>query len=247
MEKLRKDYTIEAEIGIGGFGKVSSARNNKTNEHVAIKTVTPTEFDEDGVPMEVVMLKAAQNVNGVVKLIDYYKLDWETYALVMSKPKNCCDLFDYIPDNKGFPEPDAKKIFGAVVTIVDDLFKIGVVHCDIKDENILIDKDTGDVTLIDFGTARFLEPGKYTDFSGTMQYAPPELKSSGMYEAVPLTVWTLGLLLYALLTGFEAESRHLSLPDKISASAKDLLQKMLQHDPEMRISMTDLVMHDFLA
>ena len=244
MDALKRDYKICEIIGSGGFGHVYSAIHNETQTSVAIKQFQPSRF-ENGVPREIVMLEKSSTIDGVVQLINTYQLDEQTFAIVLSKPENCCDLYDYLETFGSLPEPLARQIFGDVVEIVRNMFKIGIVHLDIKDENIIIDKETNKVTLVDFGAADRVRDGEYTEFSGTMFYAPPEFTAFGKFKAEPFTVWTLGALLFSMLVGREIDNS-LHIPDCLSDDAKNLLSGMLQSNPQCRMSMEDIVNHPFM-
>ncbi|KAI4882450.1 hypothetical protein NFI96_033351, partial [Prochilodus magdalenae] len=79
--------------------------------------------------------------------------------------------------------------------------KRGVLHRDIKLENLLINPDTLELKLIDFGCGDFIKKSGFDSFAGTVEYCPPEFFLQGRYHAGPATVWSLGVLLFATVCG----------------------------------------------
>ncbi|KAG1925410.1 serine/threonine-protein kinase pim-2-like [Pimephales promelas] len=79
--------------------------------------------------------------------------------------------------------------------------KRGVFHRDIKLENFLVNLDTMEVKLIDFGCGALMKNTAFDVFSGTELYCPPEVEFYGKYYAKPTTVWSLGILLFAMVCG----------------------------------------------
>ncbi|KAK7692576.1 hypothetical protein QCA50_004206 [Cerrena zonata] len=116
------------------------------------------------------------------------------------------DLFECIEQSKHkrLSENQARYVFAQVVEAVYYLESQGITHCDIKDENLVIDSDLN-VKLIDFGSAVVSDPAQprpyYTLFFGTTAYAASEILLKKPYRAAPAEVWTLGVLLSYLLTG----------------------------------------------
>uniref|UniRef100_A0A914BYG0 mitogen-activated protein kinase kinase n=1 Tax=Acrobeloides nanus TaxID=290746 RepID=A0A914BYG0_9BILA len=101
--------------------------------------------------------------------------------------------------HQAFPEQLLGWTAVSVVNAICDLLKFSVVHCDIKPDNILINKD-GEIKLCDFGESRVLKADVATSFSGTVQYLPPErLCISENFDYERSDVWSLGITLMELI------------------------------------------------
>ncbi|KAJ3757940.1 kinase-like domain-containing protein [Lentinula raphanica] len=170
------------------------------------------------------------------------------------------DLFECIEqsDNKYLSENQARYVFAQIVDAVDYLDSIGVAHRDIKDENIVIDKELN-VKLIDFGSATFTDPAEprpfYNLFYGTTAYAASEILQKKVYQAAPAEVWTLGVLLSYLLTGTSpfptvkdaiAGKIVLSGSPNVSRQALNLLHGCLDPNPKARITIQEVKSHSWL-
>lgn len=267
-EPLEVAYDLKQVIGTGGFGTVYAAVRKSDGLPVAIKHImknkvtewVQTEGTEDGesgtssvIPMEVHLLRKVQQVRGVAQLIDFYEKP-ESFALVLERPGDrCVDLFDHITQQGALEEEVARKYMRQILTTVIQLHSVGVVHRDIKDENILVDLAKGTVKLIDFGSGALIRNGPYTTFEGTRVYSPPEWIERRCYQAVPSTVWSLGILLFDMLTGdipFEKDEEivrgKVTYRKTVSPLAKDLITRCLAYEPYQRPSFTDILHHPFL-
>ncbi|KAL2916455.1 hypothetical protein HK105_203888 [Polyrhizophydium stewartii] len=167
------------------------------------------------------------------------------------------DLFECIEQFDRIPESTARFIFRQVAEAVRYLHSRGVVHRDIKDENIVID-DKFHVKLIDFGSAA-IEPDDPTHlfdrFQGTIQYASPEILRGEKYRGRPTDIWALGILLYTILYGevpFASSEQAKTLGFKhprfpSSTECMNLLAWMLQKHASKRPTAEQILRHPWLT
>ncbi len=256
LRKFSSKYALTGSdrLGEGGFGEVFPGKDLETGMPVVVKFVhanTGIPKNAQGIPKEVANLQKVQSVNGVIQLLDHYSMD-RYITLVFESVPNAIDLYDYISDNGSLDEWRAKLIFGQLVEILQGIRKKGVLHGDIKDENIIIDTKTLRIKLIDFGgSATYDDHRVYTRFAGTNVYAPPEYFTRGEYTADGLNVWSLGILLYDMLFGdvpfktdVEIQEAKLSLDNGgISEEVRHLLRRCLKVNPEDRIPLDKILDH----
>ena len=170
-----------------------------------------------------------------------------------------CDLFDFISESTPLNESIAKNIFHQVVETVYRCQVGGVFHGDIYDENILLDKNTMKVKLIDFGSGNWFKPSRlYCKYKGVSVHAPPEWISTQRFYAESLTVWSLGILLYDLLFGyvpFEKDEEIIQGANglfwysilNISSLAKSLVEGCLHPDQAQRFTLKQVQEHPWFG
>jgi serine/threonine protein kinase len=248
---------VKEQLGKGGFGVVYSAVRRCDGLEVAVKEVNKDErvvVGNGNLPLEVALMQQLQDVPGVIRFIDYF--DMQTCFYIVMERFHSKDLFDFISEQGPLPEALAKDIFRQLLTTLVSCHQKGVVHRDIKDENILIDLNTFKIKLIDFGSGCFLEDRVYREFQGTRVYSPPEWVNSRAYRPEGLTVWSLGVLLYDMVCGdvpFECDAQisraQLTwFPQlKLSEEVKSLITGCLMVNTEDRLTLADVVDHPWFS
>ena len=267
--KISRSYADDYKLGIhirdGGFSEIYEGLQQISNEPVIIKLIPKVKtknwlmVHNKKYPAEVLLHKMCNNINGVVKMLEFYEQDNE-WIIVMPKIMNCVDLFDYLESKQRgrLSEQEACHFFTQLIKINIDLLNHGVVHRDLKSENLLVDMDTMQLVLIDFGASAICRQNSkianfYTDFHGTKQYKPPEYITNKKYTAQTSTIWTLGILLYDMCNGqlpFENEKEilayNLQIRANVSEEYKKILFDCLKVSPESRPSLQQLLEYPWI-
>ncbi|KAK2814245.1 hypothetical protein Q5P01_000692 [Channa striata] len=165
-------------------------------------------------------------------------------------------LNDAACHNKGrLSEDTARNFLRQILEAVRHCHSRGVIHMDLKEENILVDLDTEKLKLIDF--ARRIPSGDdvHSEFYGTKAYGPPErISSRGLFRARPAEVWSLGILLYSMVHGnvpFEENSEivrgRLRFKTGLSDTCRDLILRCLRQNPDERPSVEQIFSHPWVT
>ncbi|KAF4087467.1 hypothetical protein AMELA_G00071010 [Ameiurus melas] len=254
-------YTKTYRLGKGGCGSVFAGERVADKKLVAIKRVkNPPCITFPGgtysLPREVCLMEIVnrpRRCENVVELLDWTRIPSSdsVYFLVLERPDKCMDLQKFCQLNNGrVSEPQARKIMWQVVRATHHSFECGVLHRDIKPANLLIDTETQQVKLIDFGCGDLLKDNPYTSYDGTKEFCPPEWFINRKYSGYSATVWSLGVLLFGLVSGRlpfnskeEIINAQLRFPPGLSGDCCSLISWCLKKDPEERLPFQQILSH----
>lgn len=170
------------------------------------------------------------------------------------------DLLKYVKSNGRIPEDKAWVFFKNIVIGLAHIHCWSVLHRDIKLDNILLDTDGG-VKLCDFGVSKILKKDQIVkEQCGTPAYIAPEIISEDGYKGFGVDVWSLGVLLYAMLCGtvpFKASNMkdlhvlitkgEFAFPCEVSSEVEDLIRWMLTKDTAQWISIPEILSHAWMT
>ncbi|XP_071375574.1 serine/threonine-protein kinase pim-1-like [Centroberyx affinis] len=263
--RLEKQYAKGSLLGRGGYGSVYAGTRKSDGLPVAIKYVSKAQAEEeldipgqDGpLPLEVALMKQVTEDPGcphVLRMLDWFDQP-ARYVMVLERPEPCQDLISFCQDRGGFvSESTARRITGQLLGALRHCGERGVLHRDVKPENLLIRTDSHQVKLIDFGCGDLLKNTMYKDFAGTLEYTPPEWFRRGQYQAGPATVWSVGVTLFNLVCGSlpfnsirEIIRGRVSFPTGISAECRHLIRWCLSAKAADRPSLEQIQLHEWLT
>ncbi|XP_064627795.1 5'-AMP-activated protein kinase catalytic subunit alpha-1-like [Lineus longissimus] len=256
------DYILGKILGEGTFAKVRLATHLITKEKVAIKIINKTAIKKHPYMKkffrrEAVLMQKLQHEN-IVGLYDVMETE-NSYYMVMEYADGG-EFVKYLTSRRILTEDETRFFMRQLVSAVDHMHRTGIVHRDLKIDNILLDKHKN-VKIIDFGLSNQAHSQAIlTTQCGTPGYSAPEIFSKRNYgEAVDL--WTLGVDMFVMLTGslpfivdppvnltkLHAQIlRGVDIPQHLSDNCKDLLRRLLDPHEETRIKMPMVFMHPWI-
>lgn len=253
-------YHIYEAIGRGKHSTVYKGRKKKTIEYFAVKSVDKSQKNK--VLQEVRVLHSLDHPN-VLKFFSWY----ETSAHLWLVLEYCVggDLMTLLRQDSRLPEDSIHDLARDLVKALQFLHSKGIIYCDLKPSNILLDEN-GRMKLCDFGLARRLSDISKSSISslpqakrGTPCYMAPELFQDGGVHSYASDFWALGCVLYECYSGrppfVGSEFTQLvksilsdpvpSLPDNPSNHLSSLINCLLIKDPAERVQWPELCQHGF--
>lgn len=259
-------YTIENDhFAKGAYGKIELATDRMTKTKVVVKRIPKS------TPIKMIQaeVKAGQIVGEHPNIATFHKYhDFGDHHTLVFQYIDGVDLFSHL-ESTGFTpksESEARSIIHDVVKAIYHSHSKNIAHRDVKLENILLDSK-GKAYLIDYGLCTLVEDGKLSrEWCGSDNYLAPQIVRRTPYDAYEADVFSIGVVAFALLFGvfpfecLQVNSRysnnpktplprlHVRFPSdvKVSKEAKDLLVSMLEDDPEIRITVDEILKHSWI-
>ncbi|KAK3923537.1 Testis-specific serine/threonine-protein kinase 1 [Frankliniella fusca] len=267
----QQGYYIGKKIGEGSYASVHTAsyvhRNKTKVKRIACKILdkerASRDFLEHFFPRELDVLTKVESPY-IIQVYSIYERGPRVF-IFMSLAENG-DLLDYVKSNGEVAESRAKVWFHQICRGTEYLHAKDIAHRDLKCENVLLSRNFN-CKLTDFGFARYcndLTPtGLCETFCGSAAYAAPEVVGGTPYNPKLADVWSLGVILYAMLNAtmpFNDSNRRKLLSDQmagnwqfssrveysVSAIAKSLVARILEPSVANRITLKDILDHDWL-
>ena len=252
------NYILNEQIGFGNFSKVTKGMHVLTGQDVAIKILDKSkikdEIDIKHICREIEILKSISHKN-IVQLYESISTEHNFYLIMEYIDGG--DLGDFISKNISISENLACRFFRQLISAIEYLNYMGVTHRDIKPENILLDSSHNDIKVIDFGLSNYCANAEFFKSAcGSPCFASPEMISGNSYLGVTTDLWSAGIVLYSMLVGtlpfadqeLDTLYQHIKLgtfyiPSNLSLESIDFLKKILQVDPDKRITIEKIKEH----
>ncbi|XP_026094383.1 NUAK family SNF1-like kinase 1 [Carassius auratus] len=253
---LKHRYELLETLGRGTYGKVKKAIERHSGREVAIKSIRKEKIKDEQdmvhIRREIEIMSSLRHPH-IISIYEVFE-NKDKIVIVMEYASKG-ELYDYISERRRLTERETRHFFRQIVSAVHYCHKNGVVHRDLKLENVLLDENCN-IKIADFGLSNLYHKDKLLQtFCGSPLYASPEIVNGRPYRGPEVDSWALGVLLYTLVYGsmpFDGGD-HKNLIWQISngeyrepsqsSDARGLIRWMLMVNPDRRATVEDIANH----
>ena len=248
-------YLLDKCIGEGAFSVVYLAVHSKTKQKFACKVLTADSLADENLfvhfESEIRVLHQMRNPN-IVQFVDILRDSQFYYVFLEYCPNG--DVLNFIIQKKFLTEIEAKIMMKQLLNALEYMHSVRVIHRDLKPENLLLD-ETDMVKVSDFGFARYIPQNCLVSTScGSTAYASPECLRGGDYNGIKSDMWSVGVILYAMVTGRlpwsekneikmmdQIKGAQYQIPKYLSEDVKRLIRSLINTDPKARPTCSELL------
>ncbi|NXS55682.1 AURKA kinase, partial [Brachypteracias leptosomus] len=253
------DFEIGRPLGKGKFGNVYLAREKQSKFILALKVLFKTQLEEAGVEHQLrreVEIQSHLRHPNILRLYGYFHDVTRVYLILEYAPRG--EVYKELQKLTKFDEQRTATYITELADALSYCHSKSVIHRDIKPENLLLGSN-GELKIADFGWSVHAPSSRRTTLCGTLDYLPPEMIEGRTHDE-KVDIWSLGVLCYEFLVGkppFEAETyqetyRAISrvefrFPPFVTEGARDLISKLLKHNPFHRMPLKDVLLHPWIT
>ncbi|XP_062445058.1 aurora kinase A [Rhea pennata] len=253
------DFEIGRPLGKGKFGNVYLAREKQSKFILALKVLFKTQLEEAGVEHQLrreVEIQSHLRHPNILRLYGYFHDVTRVYLILEYAPRG--EVYKELQKLTKFDEQRTATYITQLADALSYCHSKSVIHRDIKPENLLLGSN-GELKIADFGWSVHAPSSRRTTLCGTLDYLPPEMIEGRTHDE-KVDIWSLGVLCYEFLVGkppFEADTyqetyRAISkvefrFPPFVTEGARDLISKLLKHNPCHRLPLKDVLVHPWLS
>ncbi|KAM8867337.1 aurora kinase A [Synchiropus picturatus] len=256
-----ENFDIGRPLGKGKFGNVYLARERQSKFILALKVLFKKQLEKAGVEHQLrreVEIQSHLRHPNILRLYGYFHDECRVYLILEFAPKG--ELYSELQRSNGFCETRSATYIMELADALNYCHSKKVIHRDIKPENLLLGAN-GDLKIADFGWSVHTPSSRRSTLCGTLDYLPPEMIEGKTHDE-KVDLWSLGVLCYEFLVGkppFESKThedtyRRISRVEytypstiSISAGAKDLIARLLKHNPMLRLPIQGVLAHPWVT
>ncbi|KAK6471711.1 aurora kinase C-like isoform X2 [Huso huso] len=262
MDKKRwslENFDIGRPLGKGKFGNVYLARERQSKFILALKVLFKTQLEKAGVEHQLrreVEIQSHLRHPNILRLYGYFHDSSRVYLILEYAPKG--ELYSELQRCGKFNEQRSATYITELSDALLYCHSKKVIHRDIKPENLLLGA-SGELKIADFGWSVHAPCSRRATLCGTLDYLPPEMIEGRMHDE-KVDLWSLGVLCYEFLVGtppFETKSHEetyrkiskvdFSYPQFVSEGCRDLISKLLKHNPNQRLPLPGVLTHPWVV
>uniref|UniRef100_A0A1A7WE64 non-specific serine/threonine protein kinase n=1 Tax=Iconisemion striatum TaxID=60296 RepID=A0A1A7WE64_9TELE len=252
------DFDIGRPLGKGKFGNVYLARVKKVEAIVALKVLFKSQMETEGVEHQLrreIEIQARLRHPNILRFYNYFHDRKRVYLILEYAPRG--EMYKELQKYGRFDDQRTATYMEEISDALLYCHERKVIHRDIKPENLLLGF-RGELKIADFGWSVHAPSLRRRTMCGTLDYLPPEM-IEGHTHSEKVDLWCIGVLCYECLVGhppFETASHtetykrimkvDLSFPSAVSDGAKDLISKLLRHNPKDRLPLKDVIDHPWV-